>query len=343
MIIDQLSSQDEKLWNDYILEHPAATFYHQLKWKTLIESTYSRHFKPLYLIAKDQGSVKGVLPIYYYKHPIFGKKLISLAFASHGGPCADNDDISDRLIQEAIRLTKNLNADFYELRDSKKLQGEFTIIEDYCTQVLPVTDELNVIYSQFSTNIKRNLKKTQKLDIRTEFNSNDFDVFYRIFSLGQRNLGTPIQKASWVKNLYTNFKDQHELVISYYKDKPVSVQMIRKFRGSIFGIFGYALPEYRHLNVNHLLHWDLIQYAYNNGYQFYDFGRSRIGGGVYQFKRKWGAQDVPLFNHYYMHRAKKSFDTGQANPARGKFAKIWKRMPLPLANYLGPFIRSNYP
>jgi len=343
MIIETLTSKDEKLWDEYGSEHPLTTFYHQINWKSLIEATYARYFTPLYLIAKNKGVLKGILPVYFYKHPLFGKKLISLAFASHGGPCADDDDVANQLIQEAVRLTKNLNAGFYELRDSIQHPGEFNIIQEYCTQHLMLRDDIDTIFSRLSTNIRRNLKKSFSLDIRTEFNSSEFDTFYRIYTTGLHNLGTPIHKETWIKNIFKLFPDQHELVISYYRNEPVSVQMIRKFRRTITGIFGYALPEFRYVYANHCLHWELIKYAHDNEYQIYDFGRSRIGGGVYEFKRKWGARDIPLYNHFYMHRSKTSVDTGQANPARGKFAKLWRKLPLPLANSLGPLIRKNYP
>ena len=43
-----------------------------------------------------------------------------------------------------------------------------------------------------------------------------------------------------------------------------------------------------------LLYWALVESALNSGADIVDFGRARVGGGVYQFKRKFGAVAVPV-------------------------------------------------
>ena len=50
----------------------------------------------------------------------------------------------------------------------------------------------------------------------------------------------------------------------------------------------------RRTGAGELLYWALIENALRNGANVVDFGRSRVGSGVYRFKRKFGAATVPV-------------------------------------------------
>ena len=62
-----------------------------------MEKTYNH--KPLYLIAKENGVIKGVLPLFLMRSVIFGKKLVSVPFAPYGGVCAGNEAITDAFVK----------------------------------------------------------------------------------------------------------------------------------------------------------------------------------------------------------------------------------------------------
>jgi serine/alanine adding enzyme len=79
-----------------------STFYHQIGWKSVVEKTYKH--KPVYLIAKEEGEIKGVLPLSSMKSMFFGKKLVSVPFAPYGGVCADNEATEKALIEDVKRI-----------------------------------------------------------------------------------------------------------------------------------------------------------------------------------------------------------------------------------------------
>ena len=62
--------------------------------------------KPVYLIAKEDSEIKGVLPLFLMKSMIFGNKLFSVPFASYSGVCAGNKIVEETLIEEAKRITE---------------------------------------------------------------------------------------------------------------------------------------------------------------------------------------------------------------------------------------------
>ena len=99
----ELEREDEKAWDSYILKSSTSTFYHQIGWRNVVEKTYKH--KPIYLIAKENGEIRGVLPLFLMRSLIFGKKLVSVPFAPYGGVCADNKTIENTLVEEMTGFT----------------------------------------------------------------------------------------------------------------------------------------------------------------------------------------------------------------------------------------------
>jgi hypothetical protein len=85
--ITELRTEEEKAWDSYIHKSKSSTFYHQIGWRNVVEKTYKH--KPHYLIAKEEGELKGVLPLFMMKSMFFGRKLVSVPFAPYGGVCAN--------------------------------------------------------------------------------------------------------------------------------------------------------------------------------------------------------------------------------------------------------------
>lgn len=104
MEITDLKRKDEKAWDSYVHNSISSTFYHQIGWRNVVEKTYKH--KPIYLIAKEEGEIKGVLPLFLMRSMIFGKKLVSVPFAPYGGVCADNEIIENALVEEAKRIAE---------------------------------------------------------------------------------------------------------------------------------------------------------------------------------------------------------------------------------------------
>ena len=65
-------------------------------------------------------------------------------------------------------------------------------------------------------------------------------------------------------------------------------------------------------------------------------GRSKVGTGAYAFKKNWGFAPEPLVYEYRLVRAGAVPDTNPANPKYARAIAAWRRLPLWLANRLGP-------
>ena len=107
-------------------------------------------------------------------------------------------------------------------------------------------------------------------------------------------------------------------------------------RDRVLPYFGGALRPYFRRAVNDLMYWELMRYACERGYRWFDFGRSKRGTGAFEFKRLWGIAPRPLFYQYVLLRARCIPDLSPLNPRFSPFIALWRRLPLPLARLLGP-------
>ena len=108
-------------------------------------------------------------------------------------------------------------------------------------------------------------------------------------------------------------------------------------------VVGNDDPRFRDWNPNSLLEWELIRDACSKGYEIYDFGRSLVESGSCQFKIGWGAEPVPLVYQFFCNGSVRLPDTSHDSPKRRKLARVWRRLPLPLADAIGPMVRRRYP
>ena len=110
MEICELKDGDEKAWDEYVLQHPDSTFYHQIGWKNVVEKSYGH--KSYYLLAKEDGEIKGVLPLFFMKSMFFGRKFVSIPFAPYGGVIADSSSVEDLLMNCGLKFAEENNANY---------------------------------------------------------------------------------------------------------------------------------------------------------------------------------------------------------------------------------------
>ena len=92
----------------------------------------------------------------------------------------------------------------------------------------------------------------------------------------------------------------------------------------------------RGLGANVFMFWEVMRRACERGYRLFDFGRSKIGTGSYTFKRNWGFEPTPLYYQYKLADGQKIPDQNPLNPKYQLLIATWKRLPLSVANVLGP-------
>ena len=77
-------------------------------------------------------------------------------------------------------------------------------------------------------------------------------------------------------------------------------------------------------------------HARRRGCHTFDFGRSKVGSGAYSYKKNWGFEPTPLAYAVWHAPGSHARDIDPTSEAYSAKIALWKRLPLAIANRLGP-------
>jgi hypothetical protein len=113
------------------------------------------------------------------------------------------------------------------------------------------------------------------------------------------------------------------------------------YKNEVIPYYGGSLREYNRLAVNNFMYWMLIKYGCENGYDTYDFGRSKKGTGSFDFKKRWGMVMSDLPYQYHLVEKQSLPDTSPLNPKFSLGVRLWRKLPMPIANTVGPIVANH--
>jgi len=318
---------------------PQATFFHRAGWQNIINKVF-RH-DTYFLYAERDGAIEGVLPLGHVNSWLFGNALTSLPFAVYGGVATISDQAADALEQEAQRIAVKLSVDHLELRNVESRHPEWPTQDLYVTfrkEILPTEDE-NMLA------IPRKQRAMVRKGIKNELVSHidpTADRFFKLFADNVHRHGTPAMPKKYFQALQKEFgADCEVLTVTTSDGKPLSSVLSFYFRDEVLPYYAGDDEAARDLAANDFKYWELMRRACARGLKVFDYGRSKQGTGPFAFKKNWGFEPKPL--HYAFCLYKRDA-IPQNNPNNAKYKLMistWRRMPIAMANWLGPFIVRN--
>ncbi|HVP36421.1 MAG TPA: FemAB family XrtA/PEP-CTERM system-associated protein [Terriglobales bacterium] len=342
MEIIEYSDRFESQWKAYLHQNESSTFAHQIEWKTVLEKSFNQ--KPVYLLAKEDDKVVGLLPLFYYSSILFGKFLISLPWLDYGGVCSDSEEIQEKLIDKAIQVAREKGCKFLELRSVKAEDKRLTTRTSKVTFILELDPDPEKVWKKIDSKARNQVRKAQKSGLEVILGREEYlDQFYSVFSVNMRDLGTPVWTKELFRNILTYFPDLSEIALVKLKDKVIGGGLILYFKDMLTVPSASSLGAYLSLCPNNLLYWEIMQRGCLKKYKRFDLGRSTRNSGTFNFKSQWVKEPTQLFWQYYLN---KITDLPELNPESSKFSlgiKLWKKLPLSWANFLGPKIVRNLP
>jgi len=333
--ISELTAADFSNWDAYIQQHPSATFFHKAGWKQVLEQAFGHTC--YFLIATQLDKICGVLPLGRVKSSLFGDALISTPFCVYGGVLADNEDIAALLETHACELADSLQVDYLELRNKLKRHADWPSKDMYVyfrKEIMADTEEnLKAIPRKQRAVVRKGIKAD--LDVSNEVN---VDSLYFAYSSSVRNLGTPVFSKKYFATLLEVFAEDCGVTTISKNDETISSVLSFYFKDEVLPYYGGGTSAARGLKANDFMYWELLKQSGETGVKYFDYGRSKQGAGSYSFKKNWGFVAEPLFYEYYLVKSKSIPEVNPNNPKYKYFIDIWRRLPLSVANFLGPFI-----
>lgn len=325
-------------WDSYVMSHPYGTVFHTESWQRLIQSSFGH--RPLHLVAEThEGAISGICPLFLVHSGIFGRMLISTPQAAYGGILADNPSVTQSLYEKAQGLARDNNVQFLELRNRTALQEPSLAQKDmYVTFRLELSGEPNEHFAAIPRKTRAECRAGINNGLEFKENAIGIREFYRVYSHSVRNLGTPVFSRRLFANGLREFGRDCRIFSVHWKGKPVAAVWTLFYKNEIVPYYGGSIREYKSLAPNNFMYWMLIRYGCENGYRVFDFGRSKKGTGSFDFKKRWGMAMTDLPYQYYLVRKRSLPDTSPMNPKFSLGVRLWRKLPLPVANTVGPFI-----
>lgn len=321
-------------WNAFVESCPEATFFHRAEWKNVLEQAFGHSAK--YLFAERGGRIEGVLPLSHVKSLLFGDSLCSTPFCVYGGIAADTDAARDALTAAAERMAEELDVGYLELRN-ETAQQPWPVKDLYVRFRKDIDPDPDANMKAIPRKQRAMVRKGMKAGLTSEVDDG-IDRLFGAYAVSVRNLGTPVFPKRYFQILKDAFSDDCEILLVNKAGQTVAAVMSFFFRDQVLPYYGGGTDAARELKANDFMYWEVMRRACERGYRVFDYGRSKEGTGSYSFKKNWGFEPEPLRYQYYLVKAKTVPDVNPLNPKYRMFIEMWKRLPLSVANTVGPWL-----
>jgi len=275
---------------------------------------------------------------------LFGRFLVSMPFLNYGGIDTGEQKVTNLLLEAASEEARNLGAAHVELRQSQPLPIGWSRKEHKVSMRLSLPKDFQTLMKSFSSKLRSQIRRPEKEGMQAKIGGIELlNDFYDVFARNMRDLGTPVYGKSFFRSILTTFPKETAICSVLWKGHTVAAGFLYVFREMME--IPWASSDRRHdrFSPNMLLYSTALDYACRQNCKVFDFGRSTLDSGTYRFKQQWGAQPHQLYWYYWLADGR---EIPQLNPDNPKFKTaiaLWQRLPLPVANMLGPHIVKYLP
>lgn len=311
------------------------------------------------LEAFDGDKTTGLLPLAFVHSYLFGRYLVSLPYLNSNGVVAEDDAVRRQLIERAVQLADELDVRHLELRHEQAIEHPKlnARMDSKVHMRLPLPDFAGPLWDRIPAKVRNQVRKGEKSGLSLSWGGVELlSDFYGVFSRNMRDLGTPVYGRSLFAGILRHFPphptlspqeergkgEGAELCVLRLDKTPVAAALLLHGQGVTEVPSASSLRQFNSTCANMLMYWNLLERAIQRGQKVFDFGRSTVDGGTYQFKKQWGAKPEPAVWQYYV----RDGDAGEMrpdNPRYQRLIRIWQRLPVRLTRWIGPRIVRGIP
>lgn len=331
-----MSQQFHPDWDAFVQAHPDGSIFHLSGWRDVTQPIFGHKTFPL--TVERGGELRAVLPLTQVKSRLFGHALIANGFCIGGGPLAADDDALGEILERAEHLGRKLGVDYVELRDTPSAAPGWSPKEGlyaYFARPTAVTEEDN--YLQLPRRKRAVLRKVVRSGLTTTIDATTAD-FYPLYCRNMHKHGTPALPRRYFDRIRTVFGAACEVMTVRDAGRPISSVFSFYFKDRVMPYYMGARAEARETASNDLMYWTLMRDGVARGFPIFDFSRSKVGSGPYEFKRLWGFEPRPVVHQYRLIGAASLPNVNPTNPRYAAFIRAWQHLPLPIANGISPLL-----
>lgn len=342
----ELTEATRTAWDAYVRSAPAGLALHLSGWREVLVKTGG--YETCYLMAREGERVVGVLPLFFVRSVLVGNTAMTLP----GGLCADDAAAAAALIREGLARARLSAMRRLVLQDGRDAwPAGLATRSDHVHWQVDVSMSTEALWSHLHRNVRRQVRmaRSNGLTVEIDRSGRALDAFYDVFSRFTHEAGTPVYSRQFLANVVEAFPDGFNIALVHHEGKAIGGFFQLEMGQRMLGMWGATLHAYLELRPNYLAYWSLLEDAAQRGFAFLDMGRSPASSNASAFKGQWGGECLPVYRQQLSLGAGAGAVQGQAadttRPSQRMqlVTRLWPKLPLPLATYLGPKLRHHVP
>jgi serine/alanine adding enzyme len=336
-------SEIDKSWDRFVESHPRGTVGHLSAWGTIAREAYGH--ESVYLVADDGGEIVGVLPLVGIRSRLFGHRFVSMPFLDYGGVLAEPGlGVEAALVEAALELARHRPAHGLGLRQFHPEPLPYPTTDDRVTMLLELTTE-DAVWKALPSERRNRVRKGEKLGLTAAWCGEEaLEDFYAVYAVNMRDLGSPVHSRGFFRAMLPALPGTARvLLVRDGGGRTVGAAVCLFFRDTIMVPWVSSRRDAFALCPNFVLYWEVIRFGCRTGHRVLDLGRSFRNAGTFEFKRQWGARPHTLPWIFLDARPGGPPPVDRDASRFDLLIRAWKRLPLPVANLIGPWVRKQVP
>ena len=134
---------------------------------------------------------------------------------------------------------------------------------------------------------------------------------------------------------YLSQNQVYRLLFAEFRGTPIAGAVVHVLGDTVQLLYNASARGQRHLRPNHALYWHIASTAISSGQRRFDFGAAAVDSGLAEFKRQWGAREVPVYEYVYRPGGESratdrllSTHHSLQDGHPGLLTRVWQRTPL---------------
>ncbi len=335
----------DKRWDEFVNNHPQGTMFHLSNWARVLQKTYG--YIPYYFILENfNGEIEAGCPFFLIKSWFTGNRLVCLPFTDGCFPLVTSDEDITVLFSAALETAKKERASYIEVRgEYPKHCSQGLNLEShnyYKNFIIELSSDLISISKKFSRRFRRYVYNVAmpNLQVKIAENEEEIKIFYKLNMLTRKKHGVLPQPYTFFQNVWQEIISEGLgfVLLAYFQNTPIAGGVFFTYRDTMYHKFTASDNKYSEYRANHLLVWSAIQYGCDEGFRYYDFGRtSPDNTGLMFFKKCWGAKEINLPYHYWP-SVKGVTSTEQKSLKYRMLTSILRRTPIAVSRAAGELL-----
>lgn len=324
--------------DDYVADHPRGTLFHRPHWSRAVERGCGQ--RAHYLIVERAGALVGALPLTEVRSRLFGNALVSAGFGTGGGILAESDAVARALAEAGWALARRLGCTSLELRGGPIPDGWTGRGGTYANFDRDLPTDAGALLASIPKRQRAEVRRARGMGLEVSIGTDrrHRDAHFAVYAESVRNLGTPVFPRALFEAALDAFAGDAWIVLVARQGRPLAALLGFDHKGAVQPYWGGGTAEAREWRANDLIYFETMRLGLERGCRRADFGRSKVGSGPWGRKRIWDFEETPLV---YAVRTADGAAPREINPQSRRYrlqVEAWKRLPLWLANRVGPAI-----